>query len=171
MVVRSGGFTLIELLVVIAIIGMLATIVLTSLGSARTKGKDSATISELDHLRNASELYANLNGYKYQTGATAVTTCNAASTFLSDTATGAQNIIGAIATLINGSATTYTNMDCGIAAGGGSWSVAVKLPGGAYWCMDSVFVSRGTTVGGTAYAALTGLSTAAHTAVGSAACN
>ena len=53
----SSGFTLIELLVVIAIIGILSSVVLASLNSARTKARDTRRVSDLKQIQVALELY------------------------------------------------------------------------------------------------------------------
>lgn len=54
---KRQGFTLIELLVVIAIIGLLSTLAVVALGSARVKARDSKRLSDLKQLQTALELY------------------------------------------------------------------------------------------------------------------
>ena len=54
---KNKGFTLIELLVVIAIIGILASVVLASLSSARVKGADSSVKANLNSIRAEAEIY------------------------------------------------------------------------------------------------------------------
>jgi prepilin-type N-terminal cleavage/methylation domain-containing protein len=54
---KSKGFTLIELLVVVAIIGILATVVLSSLGAARTRARDARRIAEMKNFETALEMY------------------------------------------------------------------------------------------------------------------
>ncbi len=46
------GFTILELLIVVTIIGVLATIVLTSLGSSRDKAREARAYIELNQLRS-----------------------------------------------------------------------------------------------------------------------
>ena len=65
---NSPGFTLIELLVVIGIIGMLAAVILVSLGNARGKGADAKRKGDLRQLVTALELYYNDNNAYPTTG-------------------------------------------------------------------------------------------------------
>jgi general secretion pathway protein G len=61
------GFTLIELLVVIAIIGLLSTLAVVALNSARQKSRDSKRVADVKQIQTALELYfADMNGYPAQ---------------------------------------------------------------------------------------------------------
>lgn len=62
---RNSGFTLIELLVVIAIIGILASIVLASLNTARVKSRNARRIADLKQIQLALELYFDGNSSVY----------------------------------------------------------------------------------------------------------
>ena len=57
------GFTLIELLVVIAIIGLLSSIVLASLNTARVKARDVSRVAALREIQKAVELYHSVVGH------------------------------------------------------------------------------------------------------------
>ncbi len=72
----KAGFTLIELLVVIAIIGVLASIVLASLNTARRKSRDARRITDIKQLQLALELYYDGVGAGQYPAASA--TCNTA---------------------------------------------------------------------------------------------
>lgn len=55
---KQRGFTLIELLVVIAIIGLLSTMAVVSLNSARGKARDAKRVSDIKQISNLIEMAA-----------------------------------------------------------------------------------------------------------------
>ncbi|OGH86529.1 MAG: hypothetical protein A2493_03135 [Candidatus Magasanikbacteria bacterium RIFOXYC12_FULL_33_11] len=66
---NKKGFTLIELLVVIAIIGVLSTLAVVALGSARQKANDAKRLSDIRQVQTALELYyTDNNAYPTTTG-------------------------------------------------------------------------------------------------------
>jgi len=69
---KKRGFTLIELLVVIAIIGLLSSVVLASLNTARVKARDAQRESAVEQLRTALGMYyADHGAYPASGGASA----------------------------------------------------------------------------------------------------
>lgn len=59
---NSAGFTILELLVVISIIGLLSSVLLTSVSSARSKARDVRRIADMRQFMTALELYYESNG-------------------------------------------------------------------------------------------------------------
>jgi prepilin-type N-terminal cleavage/methylation domain-containing protein len=73
---KKLGFTLIELLVVIAIIALLASIILSSLGQSRQKGRDAQVSLQFREYINALALYKSDHGYFPYQCAADDTTCS-----------------------------------------------------------------------------------------------
>lgn len=58
---NQKGFTLIELLVVIAIIGMLSSVILASMNTARTNARDVKRMADVKAIQTALEMYYSSN--------------------------------------------------------------------------------------------------------------
>lgn len=67
----NKGFTLIELLVVVAIIGILSSVVLSSLNTARSKARDARRLQDIKQIQVALNLYY-LDNFKYPVATGAV---------------------------------------------------------------------------------------------------
>jgi prepilin-type N-terminal cleavage/methylation domain-containing protein len=139
------GFTLIELLVVVAIIGILASVVLASLNSARAKGSDAAVKANLANMRAEAAIYYDSNNtYSPTTAAPGSAACTTAgSVFIADSVMKSQLDAALAAGVIR---------SCSLVSGsGGAWAASVQLKSStsatfpnatAAWCVDSTGASK-----------------------------
>jgi len=145
---QNKGFTLIELLVVVAIIGILASVVLASLNSARGKGTDSAIKGELSSVRAQAEIYYDTNG-DYGTAMTAGD-CSSATTAAGEMFSDDAVVKKLWTSVDNRNGGTTANTRC--ASSVSAWAVASDLTQGGAWCVDSTGASQSKDISGTAYA-------------------
>ena len=110
------GFTLFELLVVIAIIGILSSVVLASLNTARDKGANAAAKANLNNARAQAELY-------YDTAKNYTTVCDS----------GTSNISALVEAAESSSGNTAVCVDLASA-----WAAEIPLKASeGYYCADS----------------------------------
>ncbi len=124
----NKGFTLIELLIVIAIIGIISSIVLVSLSSAREKGSNASVKQSLSQFMRGAELFYDQNN-----------------TFAGVCADETYNTSQLYNAALSNAKTPTTNSRCNSAAGAYAVTIELKTPEGTntHWCVDS----RGITTG------------------------
>ena len=128
--IYKKGFTLIELLVVVAIIGLLSSIVLVFLNSARAKGGDAAVKTNLHTVANEAIIFYSDNGNSYGV----------------DFASSCPTVFGATDDMFSSRKAIYDAITEAVKRGNGSfcyssasdWAVAVGLKTNANtsWCTD-----------------------------------
>jgi len=151
---KNKGFTLIELLVVIAIIGVLASVVLASLNTARNKGADAAVKENLANARAQAELFYDSNTNAYVITADGTTdVCSPTASAGSSAVKGInQNVLAATQASQGAAGTvniTDTTIETASGAGSGvcysaagSWVAQAPLKTSGYWCVDYLGTSE-----------------------------
>lgn len=133
---RSRGFTLIELLVVIAIIGVLSSVVLASLNTARLRARDAAVKSGVRQLATLMHLQYNETGsYAALQSGWVNSAANCATSFSGTYVTNARQMCVDIFENINTTNALYTGNNVSTAT---MFSVMGRMPSnGDYFCIGS----------------------------------
>jgi prepilin-type N-terminal cleavage/methylation domain-containing protein len=145
---KQRGFTLIELLVVIAIIGILSSVVLASLNTARAKATDAKIAAEISSIKTSAEMYFGDFGNSYNISGIAISDCDTGMFAVSSN----PNIAQIIADLR--SISTLYDPACNISADGAQYAVQHQLTAPStdtYFCIEGTGkVSTSSTALGTA---------------------
>ncbi len=136
------GFTLIELLVVIAIIGILSSVVLASLNTARGKGSDAVIKENLAGIRSQMELLYGDTGVYGAADVTTAAACSGAGATTAFKENATVNSAITIADTQGGFASCMTN------SGRTAWAVVVQYKSDILkgWCVDSTGKSKEVTI-------------------------
>lgn len=138
---KNKGFTLIELLVVIAIIGILSSVVLASLTTARTRGQAASVQSQLSNMRAQAELFYSTNSNSYGTSVAAAACNGTVGSLFSTANNGLGNLVAGVVSVVGGSNTSCVTTGSPSAT---AWAVAAMDPASSAsaFCVDSTGVSR-----------------------------
>lgn len=165
---KQKGFTLIELLVVVSIVGVLASIVLSSLSETRNKARDARIKSNLVQVRNQAEIYAvDFGSYRQFSsnhweddifGCVSSDPTYLGGTIFKGSEIGVRDIVQEI---IEETSQLSFRMYCAVSSNGQTWALSVPLfsPPDGYtgFCIDNTeggkfishpFVSAGQPLGG-----------------------
>ena len=155
LLLTQSGFTLIELLIVIAIIGVLAAVILASLGSAQKKGTDNKIEQQLTNMKTQALLYTGPVGQSMigDSGHRSSVPLGTAYNLFQDTTT--TNSLAKLVNKLPAGTFVYFTVQNMLPSAGGKWIMAAETSYGLY-CVDYIGASKafiGTTP--TTYAGIT----------------